>query len=268
MKHKLIGGTGMDIVTLGSLIFAFVMLILAFVFEGGAPGALLQPTAAMIVFGGTIGAVGVSFKGSDLARFPKLIMKAFKNEKQKREDIIEAFTTLSNLSRKEGLLALEQEVSGSAYDDFIVTGIRLVIDGAEEEILKEVMETKINNMEDRHERGIAIFEAAGGYSPTMGIIGTVMGLVHVLGDLSDPNALGSKIAVAFIATLYGVGFANLVWLPIASKLKELNNEEIITKNMMMEGIILIRNGSNPNFVNEHLKGYLNNAKKEETKEGE
>lgn len=258
----------MDFVTIGSIIFAFAALILAFVFEGGSPAALLAPTAAMIVFGGTIGATCISFKGSDLAKVPKLILKAIKTDKGNREEILEAFTKLSNLARKEGLLALEQEVSSSEYDDFIVTGVRLVIDGAEEDILKQVMETKIVNMEDRHEKGIGIFEAAGGYSPTMGVLGTVMGLVKVLGNMGDPNELAKEIAVAFIATLYGVGTANLVWLPIASKLKQLNNDEVVTKNMMMEGIILLRNGSNPNFVREHLKGYLSDAKEAESKEGE
>jgi len=258
----------MDIVTIISIVFAFGSLIVAFILEGGVLSALLQPTAAMIVFGGTFGAVGVSFKGRSLAKVPKILLKAFKNEKQNRQDIMDTFINLSNLSRKEGLLALEQEITNSKYDEFIVAGISLIVDGAEEEILKQVLENKINNMEDRHEKGISIFEAAGGYAPTMGILGTVMGLIHVLGDLSDPNALGSKIAVAFIATLYGVGSANLLWLPIAAKLKELHTDEVMTKNMMMEGLLLLRNGSNPAFVKEHLKGYLENAEKEESQEGE
>jgi chemotaxis protein MotA len=258
----------MDIVTLVSIIFAFASLLLAFVLEGGVLTALLQPTAAMIVFGGTIGAIGISFKGSNLAKVPKLVMLIFKNKKENREQILENFVALSVLTRKEGLLALEQELTDKKYDEFIVTGMKLVIDGADEDTLKHAMENKIVNMEDRHEKGIAIFEAAGGYAPTMGVLGTVMGLVHVLGDLSNPDELGGKIAVAFIATLYGVGSANLLWLPIASKLKELNSEEVITKNMMLEGIMLLRNGSNPAFLREQLKGYLEHAKEEEGKEGE
>jgi chemotaxis protein MotA len=258
----------MDLVTILSIILAFASLIVAFVLEGGVLGALLQPTAALIVFGGTFGAVGISFKGSDLKKVPKLLMKALKKDNDDREEIMDKFVALSNLARKEGLLALEHEIANNDYEEFVASGIRLIVDGAEEDILKQVLETKINNMEARHEKGIAIFESAGGFAPTMGVLGTVMGLVHVLGDLSNPDELGSKIAVAFIATLYGVGSANLLWLPIATKLKELNNEEVLTKNMMMEGIMLVRNGSNPNFVKEHLKGYLENAKKEESKEGE
>jgi chemotaxis protein MotA len=123
-------------------------------------------------------------------------------------------------------------------------------------------------MEHRHEKGIAIFEAAGGFSPTMGVLGTVMGLVHVLGDLSNPDELGGKIAVAFIATLYGVGAANLLYLPIASKLKELNSDEVMAKNMMMEGIQLLRSGSNPAFMKEQLKGYLEDEKEIQSEEGE
>jgi chemotaxis protein MotA len=254
------GGTGMDIITIISIIFAFGSLIVAFVLEGGVVSALLQPTAALIVFGGTIGAIGISFKGSNLAKVPKLLRKVFFNKSENREEIMDAFVALSILTRKEGLLALEQETADKHYDDFIVTGIKLVVDGADEDTLKHALENKISNMEDRHEKGIAIFEAAGGFAPTMGVLGTVMGLIHVLGDLSNPDALGGKIAVAFIATLYGVGSANLLWLPIANKLKELNSEEVITKNMMLEGIMLLRNGSNPNFLKEQLKGYIEHAK--------
>jgi chemotaxis protein MotA len=153
-------------------------------------------------------------------------------------------------------------------DDLTRTGLRLVIDGADEDVLRQILETRIINMEHRHEKGIAIFEAAGGFAPTMGVLGTVMGLIHVLGDLSDPNALGGKIAVAFIATLYGVGSANLMWLPIANKLKELNSDEVLASNMIIEAIQLLRTGSNPAFMKEQLKGYLEDEKEAETEEGE
>ncbi|MDF2943071.1 MAG: motility protein [Herbinix sp.] len=258
----------MDIVTIVSLIVSFGALILAFVLEGGVLGALLQPTAALIVFGGTFGAVGVSFQGSVLKRIPKIMMKAFKNEKVNRMEIIETFMALSTTARRDGLLALEHELEAKDIDEFIRTGLRLVIDGADEDVLRQILETRIINMEHRHEKGIAIFEAAGGFSPTMGVLGTVMGLVHVLGDLSNPDELGGKIAVAFIATLYGVGAANLLYLPIASKLKELNSDEVMAKNMMMEGIQLLRSGSNPAFMKEQLKGYLEDEKEIQSEEGE
>ena len=252
----------MDIVTIISLIFSFAALVVAFLLEGGVLSALLQPTAALIVFGGTIGAIGVSFPANRLAKIPKLILLVFVNKKENREEIMDSLLELAVIKRKEGLLALEQEIVSGKYNDFIVSGLQLVIDGADTDGLKHTLETRIENMEDRHSKGIAIFEAAGGLSPTMGVIGTVMGLVHVLGDLSNPGELGGKIAVAFIATLYGVGSANLLWLPIATKLKELSSDEILTKYMMFEGVMMLQNGSNPIFMKEQLKGYLEHAPKE------
>jgi chemotaxis protein MotA len=125
------------------------------------------------------------------------------------------------------------------------------------------METRIRTLEERNEKGAAIFEAAGGFAPTMGVLGTVMGMVHVLADLSNPEELGPKIATAFLATLYGIGTANLLWLPLATKLKAISAEEIMTKEMMLEGIMMLQNGSNPAFMKEQLKGYLEHEPKEE-----
>lgn len=258
----------MNIITLLSLIFGFLALIVAFLLEGGHVGALLQPTAAIIVFGGLIGAVGVSFPGSVLKNIPKIIMKAFSNKKENRKEIMQTFMKLSEVARKEGLLSLEQQVENMEMSEFTKIGLRLVIDGADEEVISQALETRIENMEHRHEKGIAVFEALGGYAPTMGVIGTVMGLVHVLGDLSNPEELGGKIAVAFIATLYGVGSANLMFLPIANKLKEMNADEVIAFNMSLEGIQLLRSGSNPAFMREQLKGYLEHEKGQETEEAE
>ncbi len=258
----------MDIFTLIFMIFGFAALIVAFVLEGGVVGALLQPTAAIIVFGGLIGAVGVSFPIEVLKRLPRIIGLVLRGTKVDKNEILNTLIRLSTVARRDGLLALEQEMGSDDIDEFMKTGLRLIIDGADEEVLKLALETRIINMEHRHEKGIGVFEAAGGYAPTMGVIGTVMGLVHVLGDLSEPEKLGGKIAVAFIATLYGVGSANLLFLPIATKLKELNTDEILAKNMMMEGLQLLRSGSNPAFMKEQLKGYLDNESETEAEEGE
>jgi chemotaxis protein MotA len=258
----------MDIITLISLVFGFAMLIVAFVLEGGSPLSLLQPTAAMIVFGGLMGAVGVSFPGSVLKKVPKIMMKAFSKDKVDRDEIMKTFMALSETARRDGLLALEHELETREMNDFIKTGLRLVIDGADEEVISQALETRIQNMEHRHEQGIAVFEAAGGYAPTMGVIGTVMGLVQVLGNLGNAAELGEKIAVAFIATLYGVASANILFLPIATKLKELNADEVIANNMALEGIQLLRSGCNQSFMKEQLKGYLENEEETETEERE
>lgn len=254
----------MDIVALISLAFGIVALILGFTMEGGVLSALVQPTAAIIVFGGLTGAVALSFPLKSLSKLPKLLGIAFSNKKQDREKLMNYLIELATTARRDGLLSLEREIGNTEYnDDILKTGLQLVIDASDTESLRHTLETKISNMEERHERGIAIFESAGGYAPTMGVIGTVMGMVQILSELSNAEELAKKIAVAFIATLYGVGSANLIFLPIANKLKQLNNEEIVTKYMILDGIILLQNGSNPALIKEHLKGYLENAQKED-----
>lgn len=250
----------MDITIIVSLIFAFASLLAAFVLEGGHMGALLQPTAALIVFGGTFGAIGVSYPAAILAKIPKVIGIVFKKHKYDREEIIDTFYKIANLARTSGLLSLENELQNNEYDPFIKQGLQLVMDGTDPEVIKKILENKLDNMEHRHSKGISIFEAAGGFAPTMGVLGTVMGLVHVLGNLSNPDELGPQIAVAFIATLYGVGSANLIWLPIANKLKELDTDELVTKNMMLDGILMIQEGGNPALIVERLKGYLDDEK--------
>lgn len=258
----------MDIITLISLVLSFGALILAFVIDGGHVTALLEPTAALIVFGGTFGAVGVSIPKERLVKIPQMIKDVFFPEKENREAIMAIFLELANTARREGILALEQQLMEGNYDEFIVTGIQLVIDGSDPEGLEHTMETRIRTAEDRYEKEIAVFEAAGGFAPTMGVLGTVMGMVHVLGDMGAPSELGAKVAVAFLATLYGVASANLLWLPIAGKLKEIYSEKIMTKQMMLEGIRMLQNGSNPTFMREQLKGYLTDASKEnQRKEG-
>lgn len=253
----------MDFVTLISLVFSLIALVLAFVLEGGILGALLEPTAALIVFGGTIGAIGMSFTSRDLARIPKLMRIAFRKEKQSRAELVTYFEEICLMVRKEGLLSLEGRINEDKnMDPFLVSGLQMVVDGVDIDEVRDTLESRIENMQLRHEKGISIFEAAGGYAPTMGVIGTVMGLVHVLGDLSSPESLGGKIAVAFIATLYGVGSANLIWLPIGAKLKALNADETITKYMMLDGITMIQKGSNPTLIVERLEGYLDENKKE------
>lgn len=244
--------------------FSFAMLLVAFVMEGGVITALLQPTAAMIVFGGTIGVVGLSFPFSTFAKTPKLFLKVFSNPSSNREEMADYILEISALVRKEGLLALESEINSNRFhDDFLTSALQMITDGIDSDTLQHILKNRIIMMEERHSEGIAVFESAGGYAPTMGVIGTVMGLISVLGDLSDPTELGSKIALAFIATLYGVGSANLIWLPVATKLKELTNREAATKYMIIEGISMIQNGSNPAMIKENLKGYLENGKKGE-----
>jgi chemotaxis protein MotA len=243
------------------LLLGFGALILSFILEGGHIGALLAPTAAIIVFGGTIGAVVISTPPEDLKRVGGIFRVVFKKNEKDLAKLIEYFKGLTIISRKEGLLALEKEVENAeTIDSFIAKGLAMAVDGTEPQRVREIMENQIYLTFERHKSGIAMFDAAGGFAPTMGIIGTVMGLVHVLGNLEDPKSLGPKIAVAFIATLYGVGTANLLWLPIANKLKALNKMENFEKEMIMEAVLSIQEGTSPNILEEKLISFLGNSK--------
>jgi chemotaxis protein MotA len=238
------------------LVTGFASLIVAFLIDGGHLHSLLSETAAMIVFGGTIGAVGVSTPAKDLKRIPAIIGVIFKAKSANLSDLIIFFKELSVRTRKNGLLTIESELTSQNIDRFIKKGLQLVVDGIEPATIQGILELDVESIAERHRRAAGIFEAAGGYAPTMGIVGTVMGLVHVLGNLSDPSSLGPAIAVAFIATLYGISSANLLWLPIAANLKALDEEEFVEKRLTIEAILLIQLGASPNTLAEKLKGFL------------
>ncbi|BCN30711.1 chemotaxis protein MotA [Anaeromicropila herbilytica] len=250
----------MNLSFIASLIVGLGALILAFIVEGGTPSGLLQPTAALIVFGGTLGALGCSFPISNIKRLPKILGVLMSNQKQDKAAVLETFIELSNKIRKEGLLSLEVVLNAGDYDPFMVSGLQLVIDGIDGENIKKTMEIKLENIMERHEKGYSMFEAMGGYLPTMGVVGTVMGLINVMGSLSEAADLGPKIGVAFIATLYGVGSANLIFLPIANSLKSIDAEEVALKSMIIDGVLMIQEGANPTLIRERLKGYLEDEK--------
>ncbi len=252
----------MDLATLVGLILGFVSLIAAFMIEGGRASALLSVTAGMIVFGGTIGATVISFTIADLKKVPALLAIAFKDQVYDRSSLIQDIVSFATQARREGVLSLENNLE-QLSDNFLKMGLQLIIDGIETPVLRDLMENEVYYMEERHQKGISIFEAAGGYAPTMGIIGTVMGLVHVLGSMSTPDALAPAIAVAFIATLYGVASANLVWLPIAGKLKVRHGEEVLYCSMAVEGLLAIQEKENPNFIREKLTLFLNSQFKQQ-----
>lgn len=246
----------MDIVAIISIIFSFACVVIGFSMEGGAISALLQPTAALIVIGGTIGTVCISFPLKTLKTFPKVLGIAFKTRKSNINESIDYFKKVSVKTRQNGLLTLESELSSSDIDPFIKKGLQMIVDGIDPSSVRNILNTKLEQISMRHENGIEMFSAAGGYAPTMGIVGTITSLVIILSNLSDAAVLGEKIAVAFIATLYGIGTANLIWLPIASKLKEINKEEINEKEMFIEAILLIQEGVNPNTLVSKLEGFL------------
>lgn len=245
----------MDKISLAGLAIGLVAIIGGQILEGGHIASLVQPTALLIVCGGTLGAVllqsphHVFIRGIKMAKWvwvPPVI-------EQKRQ--IDQILSWSQLSRREGLLALENYIP-ALKDDFARKGVQLLVDGADPERIRELLEVEINTYEEEWRQSAKIWDAAGGYSPTIGIIGAVMGLIHVMENLSDPTKLGAGIAVAFVATIYGVGLANLVFLPIAGKLKYYITRMVASREMLIDGLVGIALGDNPRIIEGRLKGYL------------
>lgn len=246
----------MEISTPIGIVLAFAALLMAFIMDGGNPAGLVSITAAMIVFGGTIGAAFTSFPLSTIMKLPKMFMLSIMPPKLDFTGTIAAFVQLADKARREGLLSLEEEAQKIA-DPFLKRGVMLVVDGVDAEVVREVLESEVANMEKRHKSNYTLLSAMGGFSPTMGVVGTVMGLILVLASMAeDPDGIGHKIGTAFTATLYGVGFANIVWLPIANKLRGISEREVALREMMTEGVLAVQAGENPRIVREKLETFI------------
>jgi chemotaxis protein MotA len=243
------------------LLISLVSITFGFLEEGGKLSTLLAPSAALIVFGGTIGATVMSYSKEDIfSALSMLKMVIFKSVVDK-SGTIEKIVALAEKARREGILYLENDLDEIEIP-FLRKGIQLIVDGTNPEMLRTIMETEMYTMQEKQEIGASVFEKAGGYAPTMGIIGTVMGLVHVLGNLSDPEKLGPSIAMAFIATLYGIGSANIIYLPIAGKISNVSKQDAVLKELMLEGLMSIQAGNNPVLIREKLTAFLNPKERE------
>lgn len=245
----------MDKASVFGLLIGLVAILGGQALEGGSVASLLQPTAFLIVIGGTLGAVMLQNPLPVFLDALKMARWVFQPPPISLAGTIDMVVRWSQLARKEGLLALESQIHDLA-DPFTKTGLQLLADGAEPERLREVLETEIDAYESRLKLTARVWEAAGGYSPTIGILGAVMGLIHVMENLSDPAKLGGGIAVAFVATIYGVGAANLIFLPIAKKLLGHVALLVTRREMLVDGLVGIANGDNPRIIESRLKGYL------------
>ncbi len=245
----------MDIATIIGLLLGFGAVIGGQVLEGGRIAAILQPTAALIVLGGTFGATCVSFPLSGIIQAFKSIRKVLFISSDNPEILLKDIISYATKARKNGLISLEQEAK-SARDVFTRKGISMVVDGIDPQKLRDTMEVELAVFEEHEKLSAEIFEAAGGYAPTIGIIGAVLGLIHVMENLSDSSKLGEGIAVAFVATIYGLMTANIVCIPFSSKLKQRLKHDIQKREMVIEGLISIQNGENPHFIEQKLRAYL------------
>lgn len=245
----------MDRISIFGLLLGIGAIVVGQVLEGGHLGSLVQPTAFLIVIFGTLGAVMLQSPLNIFMMAVRMGKWVFVPPASNPELVIRQIEQWSFLARKEGLLALEAQVS-ALKDPFIVKGLQLLVDGAEPERLREVMEVEITAWERTLKAAAKVWEAAGGYAPTIGIIGAVMGLIHVMENLSDPSKLGAGIAVAFVATIYGVGSANLIFLPVAKKLLGHVARLVTLREMLVDGLVGIANGDNPRIIESRMRSYL------------
>jgi len=241
--------------SLTGVVLALAAILAAHLLEGGHIGSLLQPAAFIIVVVGTLGAVLIQTRLPVFKRGMRMLRWLFKPPEDPRPAIMREIFMWSNTARREGLLSLEPYMR-SSKNAFTAKGLRLIIDGIDPAKLREILDTEIDAYALEQRQAVKIWEAAGGYSPTIGILGAVLGLIHVMENLSDPAKLGSGIAVAFVATIYGVGFANLFFLPISNRLKVIVNQSVRSHEMIADGLLLIVNGENPRIVEDRLAAYL------------
>jgi chemotaxis protein MotA len=241
-----------DLTSLIGAILGVAAVIGGQVLEGGSLMAIVQPTAFLIVVGGTTGAVMLAFPAKDLKNGVMNIKGAFAGSVADFPKTIELLVNLALKARKEGLLALQSEIK-DMQDPFLKKGLELMTDGTDPHLLRELLETELSFFEEEITQSGKVWESAGGFAPTVGILGAVLGLIHVMENLSDPSKLGAGIAVAFVATVYGVGFANLLFIPLGSKVKLKMREAVKMREMVIEGILSIQGGESPSFIREKLR---------------
>ena len=248
----------MDISSLIGAIIGVVSILIGQALEGGNIGQLLQITAALIVFGGTIGGVVLSFSKEDLIGAIIALKDVFLDKKVDFDETIAEIIRYAVKGRKEGVIALEKDAK-YASDPLLMLGLQAVSDGTDPTLVRQMLETQMTLEETQVAARAKVWESAGGYSPTIGIIGAVLGLIQVMQNLSAPSKLGAGIAVAFVATVYGVGAANLFYIPFGSKIKTKFRKELLKKEMITEGILAIQAGESPALIERKLQSFILNS---------
>ena len=244
----------MDFGTIGGIVFSIGMILVGQAIEGGHVGSIMQLTAAMIVFGGTFGAVAVSFPIKEFVRGIKMGVGTLRQNKSDLLQLLDQAVDLAGVARRDGVLALEQRLP-ELKDPFLKRAVGFIVDGVDATVARDALETEIVREFEEGSVGAKVFEAMGGYAPTVGILGAVLGLIHVMENLNDPSKLGGGIATAFVATVYGVGSANLLFLPLATKIKRKLALEKERRVLIAEAALSIQAGLNPRVLREKLLAY-------------
>ena len=249
-----------DLATLVGLLLAIGGILVGNYLEGGKVSSILQPTAALIVFGGTLGAVFVTYPMPILARGLKAAIQVIGNRSTDARGLLDEIVRYAQKARKEGIISLEGEAQ-KASDPFLKRAILMAVDGVDSKTMHETLELELQEMDEQGDLSAKVYEAAGGYAPTIGILGAVLGLIHFMQNLSDVAKVGEGIAVAFVATIYGVGSANIVFLPAGGKLKVKHRADMVLREMMMHGAIAIQEGQNPKLIEEKLSAFIHEKQK-------
>ncbi len=252
----------MDLATIIGIIAGFLFIIIPILTAPGA-GLFFNVPSFIIVMGGTLSATLMTFSMKDFIGSINVARKAFFHSAEPVHDVIGKMVELSRKARVEGLLALEKDIN-SIDDVFVKKGLQLMVDGTETEVLREILTQELQSLEERHETGQGFFKTMGTFAPAFGMAGTLIGLIAMLSQLEDPSKIGSGMATALVTTLYGVVFANLIFLPIAGKLKLRSQNEVTTKELTIEGICSIQAGDNPRLLRDKLVTFISPSLREET----
>lgn len=255
----------MDIFLIIGLVLGAICIMLALILKGASVAMLLNGEVAVIIFGGMIAAVLSSYTMADIKRLPKVMKVLMSNEEPDLNGTIEKMVELSNIARREGLLALEAPVN-ELDDPFMKQGLELVVDGAEAEQIRDLMESEVDAMKTRHHRMSGLFKTAGATSPTLGVMGAAIGLIGALGNLSDINKLGPMIASAFVATIFGIFMGYLVMMPFATRLEAKNEEEVLLKTLIIEGVMDIQAGHSAKVIEQKLYAQIPPEKRKVSEE--
>jgi chemotaxis protein MotA len=251
----------MDISTLLGIILAFLFLVVSVYWGGGDIMDYLDPASFFIVVCGSLASVFSSYTMGDFMKLPRIMGNAFKASAYDSVGGINTIVSLANIARKEGMLALEERVN-DLEEEFLKKGIMLVVDGTDPELVKNIMEAELGSIESRHQKGISMIEMIATFAPAFGMMGTVIGLVIMMQNMEDPSALGAGMATALITTFYGSMVANIIAIPIATKLKRFSANEIMYKEILLEGLLSIQAGENPRIIEEKLYSFLPRSAKE------
>ncbi len=245
----------MDKASIGGVLLAIAGIVAGLLMEGGNLGQILQPTAALIVFGGTMGAVLLQFPLTTVTAAFRRMSHVFAAPRKHNDELIRLLIAFANKARRNGVVSLDADLQ-TIQDPFLKQTVMLAVDGTEPTDLRKIMQVSLDSTTENEERLPAVFESAGGFSPTIGILGAVLGLIQVMQHLDNISEVGRGIAVAFVATIYGVGIANLFFLPLAGKMRLRVREDYLRREMMLEGVISILEGMNPRMLEVKLTGFL------------